>query len=130
LHEVLDTTVAQLGELLHHDCLAILLLGDTDEAWHTVRREGMRVPGQLTTAELPGPLDRALRARSVISEPDLSAHGGPGLSQDAGSGLYAVLPARGSVIGLVAVEHRSPHHFEQSDLEILAGFVDAAALAI
>ena len=41
-----------------------------------------------------------------------------------------MLPARGSIIGLVSIEHGEAHHFTGRDVELLAGFVEPAALAI
>ena len=55
---------------------------------------------------------------------------GGGLSNRAGSGIYAVLAARGSIIGLLAVEHSDFNHFTDRDLELLEGFVEPVALAI
>lgn len=130
LDEVLDTTVAQLQELFHYDSAAILLLDDTDQRWHTLRREGGRLPVSLATDELPPPLARVVQLRSVVSEQNLLAGGGPGMAPSATSGVYAMLPARGSVIGLLCVEHSEAHHFSSRDAELLAGFVEAAALAL
>ena len=61
--------------------------------------------------DLPPPLARALRLRSLVSEQNLLAGGGPGTSPSSASGLYAVLPARGSIIGLLSIEHADAHHF-------------------
>lgn len=130
LDEVLDATLEQLAELFDYDSLAILVLDDTDERWHTVRRDGGRPPTQLDTDVLPPPLGRALRLRGVVSEANLLASGGPGLSGSAGSGLYAVLPARGAIIGLLSIEHGEAHHFTPRDIELLSGFAEPAALAI
>ena len=41
-----------------------------------------------------------------------------------------MLPARGSVIGLLAIEHSDDHHFTDRDVELLRGFVEPVALAI
>ena len=65
-----------------------------------------------------------------MSEQNLLADGGPGFSPSAASGLYAVLPARGAIIGLLSIEHADAHHFTARDVELLAGFVEPAALAI
>jgi signal transduction histidine kinase len=130
LDEVLDTTVAQMRELFDLDSLAILLFEDTDQRWHTVRREGGRPPATISQGALPPPLERAVRLRSLVSEQNLLAAGGPGLNPSSSSGLYAVLPARGSIIGLVSIEHGEPHHFVARDVELLSGFVESAALAI
>ncbi len=130
LDEVLDTTMAQLRELFDLDSMAVLLFDDTDLRWHTVRREGGRPPATISQEELPPPLERAVRLRGLVSEQNLLAAGGPGLNPSSSSGLYAVLPARGSIIGLLSIEHGEPHHFVARDVELLSGFVDSAALAI
>lgn len=130
LEEVLDTTAAQLGELFEFDSMAILLHEETDDRWHTARREGTRPPAWLATDDLPQPLRRALSSRGLRREPNLLAGEGPGLSGSAGSGLYACLVARGSVNGIVVLEHGEAHHFSHRDAELLAGFVEPAALAI
>ena len=130
LEEVLDVTHQQLRELFDYDALALLVLDDAEQRWHVVRRDGDRPTPVMTTQQLPKPLARALRLRSVVSEQNLLSAGGPGLSPSSLSGLYAVLPARGSIIGLISVEHGEPHHFTQRDIELLAGFAEPAALAV
>jgi signal transduction histidine kinase len=130
LDEVLDTTMSQLQELFDFDAVAVLVLDDTDLRWHTLRREGTRPPSAMATEDLPPPLTRALRLRSLVSEQNLLAGGGPGTSPSSASGLYAVLPARGSIIGLLSIEHGDAHHFTARDIDLLAGFVEPAALAI
>lgn len=130
LDEVLDATIEQLIDLFDYDALTVLVYDDTDERWHSVRRDGGRPPTDLSTDALPPPLARALRLRGLVSEANLLASGGPGLAGSSGSGLYAVLPARGSIIGLLAVEHRDAHHYTTRDIELLSGFAEPAALAI
>ncbi len=130
LDEVLDTTVAQLQGLFDYDSASILLLDETDQRWQVLRRDGGRPPSIIATEDLPRPLARAVRMRSLVSEQNLLASGGPGLSPSTSSGIYAVLPARGSLIGLLCIEHSEPHHFSSRDVELLAGFVEPAALAL
>jgi signal transduction histidine kinase len=84
----------------------------------------------ISPTDLPRPLERAVRLRSLVSEQNLLAGGGPGTSPSSASGLYAVLPARGSIIGLLSIEHGDAHHFTPRDVDLLAGFVEPAALAI
>ena len=120
----------QLRELFDFDAVALLVMDDTDLRWHTLRREGTRPPTVITTDDLPPPMARALRLRSLVSEQNLLAAGGPGTSPSSASGLYAVLPARGSIIGLLSIEHGDSHHFTPRDVDLLAGFVEPAALAI
>jgi signal transduction histidine kinase len=130
LDEVLDTTMQRLKELLGFDALTILLLDDTDHRWLVVRRDGARLPSSLRTDEFPAPLLDVLSNPQVVGRTDLAQPGGPGLVPTMGSGVYAPLQARGSIVGLVAVEHRDPKHYDERDMELLGGFVEPAALAI
>ncbi|MGH9186870.1 MAG: histidine kinase [Acidimicrobiales bacterium] len=129
LDEVLDSTMTRLRDLFEFDVAAVLLLDDTDGAWSLGRVSGARLPGKLPTAELPPPLGKAVRQGTLVQEPNLLQAGGPGLAPSMRSGLYAALSARGSVIGVIAVEHRDGDHFARRDIDLLNGFVEPAALA-
>jgi signal transduction histidine kinase len=128
--DVLDTTIGRLRGLVDFDAAAILLFDETDASWEVLRREGVRLPLHLTGSELPPPLQRSVDEQSVVHVSDLSGPDGPGLSGRAGSGLYAVLPARGSLIGLLGIEANAPNAYEPRDLELFRGFVEPVALAI
>jgi signal transduction histidine kinase len=130
LDEVLDTTVQRLKDLLTFDAITILLLDDTEHRWIVVRGEGARLPPSLQTEDLPPPLLTVLSEPQVVRCTDLAQPGGPGLVPTMGSGLYAPLQARGSIVGLVAIEHRQTKHFDDRDGELVGGFVEPAALAI
>jgi signal transduction histidine kinase len=130
LDDVLDTTVGRLRGLFDFDFGAVLVFDETAGDWQLVRREGTRLPLRISNADLPAPLKRAIAEQSVISVANLGESGGPGLAQKASSGLYAVLPARGSLIGLLAVEHQSTGHFSARDVELVKGFVEPVALSI
>ncbi len=131
LDDVLQTTFTRLRGLLDVDAAAILGLDDTDGHWSVLRREGGRpLPARLELEDLPAPLRHALRNGAVVSVDNLSARTWPGLSPRANSGVYCVLTARGSVIGLLIVEHEDEDHFSARDVELLEGFVEPVALAI
>jgi len=130
LEEVLDATHDQLKDLFTYDSLALALLDETDHRWRVVRRDGDRPPPVIAHEDLPKPLVRALRLRGVVSEPNLLSAGGPGLTPSSLSGLYSVLPARGSIIGLISVERQETHAFAPRDIELLTGLAEPAALAI
>lgn len=129
LDDVLDTTIGRLRGLFDFDYAAILAFDDTDNSWQVIRKEGTRLPTKLGDADLPGPLRRAISDQSTVNVANLT-DSGPGLSSKASSGMYAVLPARGALIGLLAVEHQAPNHFTSRDAELLKGFVEPVALAI
>jgi signal transduction histidine kinase len=110
--------------------VAILMFDDTDAHWQVLRREGVTMPSRLGPTELPTALKRALARNQLITVPDLAADDATGLSNGARSGIYTVLPARGAVIGLLAIEHRESNHFSRRDIEMVNGFVEPVALAI
>ncbi|MEE9414190.1 MAG: histidine kinase [Acidimicrobiales bacterium] len=128
--EVLDTTMARLRSLFDFDAVVLLLFDDTDAMWQVLRREGVSGPSRLGPTELPAPLMRAMALSRLVHVDDLHNAGGPGLASGSRSGLYSVLEARGSVIGLLAIEHRDPNHFTEREIELLDGFIDPVALAV
>ena len=130
LDDTLDSTMSRLRDLFDFTAAAILLRDEADGSWTVVRREGCRLPARFTPAELPPPLLRAVGERSFTEERNLLAGGGPGLVPQMYSGAYVALLARGSVIGVVALEHEEESHFTGRDGELLAGFAEPAALAI
>ncbi len=130
LGDVLDTTVARLRGLVDFDAVAIMVFDDTDANWQVIRREGAALPGRLGPTELPPPLMKAMAENRLVEVPDLARAPGTGISPMSSSGLYTVLPARGAVIGLLAVESRRPNAFSRRDVELLEGFVEPVALAI
>jgi signal transduction histidine kinase len=130
MSEVLDTTVARLRGIVDFTSVAIFLFDDTDAHWQVLRREGVTMPSRLGPTELPSALKRALARNQLVDVPDLASDDATGLSSSAGCGIYTVLPARGAVIGLLAIEHRVPNHFSRRDIEMVNGFVEPVALAI
>lgn len=129
LDDVLDTTMGRLRDLFGFDGATVFLLDETDGTWVVVRWDGPRPAPSYRTEELPTPLRRALVSTHPIAVPEL-LHDGGGVSAEMVSGLYAALPARQAVVGLVALEHRQARHFDLRDLELLNGFVEPAALAV
>jgi signal transduction histidine kinase len=129
LDEVLDSTLQRLHGLLDFDAVVVLIFDDTDNTWHVARREGVRVTDRLPSTDLPGPLREALTRDRLILRNQIDPER-PGLAPSMGSGIYAPLPARGSVIGLVAIERKQDQSFTQRDVELVNGFVEPVALAI
>jgi signal transduction histidine kinase len=130
LDEVLDSTMGRLRDLFDFAAAAVLLYDETDHGWVTARREGTRLQPRFATSELPPALQLAVAEQRTISELNLLSSGGPGLAPRMYSGIYAALLARGSVIGLVSIEHPDPNHFNDRDVELLNGFAEPAALAL
>lgn len=127
--EVLDSTVQRLRGLMDFDAAAILLADETDGSWHVARREGLRLSERIELAQLPGVLRSAAERRELVVRNEL-LNNNPGLAPSMGSGVYAPLSARGSLIGLISLEHKDERHFTQRDVELINGFVEPVALAI
>ncbi len=130
LDEVLDSTLGRLHGLFDFSAVAILVLEDSDATWIVSRREGVRLPPRIDPDDLPPPIRLAIAEERPVSLPNLLTTGGPGLEPSKASGLYAPLRARGSIIGLLSIEHEDDHHFTPRDTELMTGFVEPVALAI
>ena len=130
LDETLDTSVEQLISLFSADALALLLLDPTDGQWSTLRRKRGRPPATLAMEDFPAPMAAAMRNQSVVRVANLLTADGPGLTPSSGSGLYGILQARNTTVGLVALEHADLNHFTEQDSELLASFLGGTALAI
>ncbi len=128
--EVLDTTMTRLRSLFEFDAVVLLLFDETDATWQVLRREGAKGPSRLGPTELPAPLRRAMTVSRLVHVNDLHSSQGPGLAGASRSGLYTVLEARGSVIGLLAIEHREPNVYTDREVELLDGFIEPVSLAV
>ncbi|MEZ5218147.1 MAG: GAF domain-containing sensor histidine kinase [Ilumatobacteraceae bacterium] len=129
LDEVLDTTVARVRSLIDADAVTVLLYSEADRSWDAVRTKGYRGSYSLRGEELPPALREALLSSRTISIDDLNRPGS-GLSDNARSGLYAPLRARGSLVGLLAVEANRPTHFVQKHSDTLNSVIETFGIAI
>ena len=128
--EVLDSTIARLRDLIPFDAVTVMLLEESDRTWVPVREVGN--PGQtaLSTSQLPSVCLKAFGHQGAMIEPHLGDENGHGLLPSAQSGLYAVLSARGTQIGLIALEASVPSKFRTGDVEVLNGITDSFAYAV
>lgn len=127
LESALAHSRRRLAELIDFDALAVLVRPTGSGPWRVADAYGARLPPSCDTP--PGPLATAARAREVVSVPDLGTSGG-GVSTSHGSGIYARLVARGSVVGLLAIEQAESGHFTARDLALVEGSREALALVI
>ena len=107
LDEALDSTMSRLADLFDYDAAALLVLDETDGAWVCARRDGVRLPAPARPpTSCPARMQRALALRTLVYEPNLlgqrRARPRPPAARRA---CTPSLPARGSIIGLLAVEH-------------------------
>ncbi len=131
LDDVLDTTITRLRGLFDFDAAAVLGFDETTGDWNVLRKEGTgKIPARIADADLPTPLRRSMTTHSVVRINELVSSNLAGLTDRARSGMYAALTARGSIIGLIAVESSSDSQFSTRDGELLEGLVEPLALAI
>lgn len=130
LEEALASTVSRLRGLVDCDVTAVLLRDDATSRWNVAVGEGTRIRGSMAHDELPLPMQAA--AASSVASLVVSLGPGEGVGVDllSRSGLYAPLRARGSLVGLVALEHHEPGRYGRRELQLLDGFIEPAALAI
>ncbi len=129
LADVLDSTVTRVQSLIDHSMLTILLLSESAGRLDPVRVTGYASTGPIDEADLPAALHEALRAPKTVRRDDVIL-ASQCLAPMAKSGIYAALRARGSVVGLIAVESLEPQHFGQQQAEILHGLAEPFGIAI
>jgi signal transduction histidine kinase len=134
LEEVLETTIVRIRNLFFNDGAVIFTVEESDGSWIVAKRAGLPVPHHVSLGDLPPAVRSAVLLRQVVlldaGRDEFFETDGQFLRPSSRSGLYAPLTARGSLVGLVAIEHREPSRFDERDREVLASFVDPVALAI
>ena len=99
--DVLDSTLSRMKTLVSFDSAAVLLFDEADAHWDVVRHQGLSAPTRLGPTELAPGLRRAIAENRSVYLADLATESGGGLNPRARSGVYTVLAARGSIIGLL-----------------------------
>jgi signal transduction histidine kinase len=131
LGEVLESIRVRLRSLFTFTALTVVVRDETTGQWRVELAEGVRLASPLETPELPSAIrqvaDDALRP--VLVEDLLRSPLDP-CAPLARSGLYAPMRARGGLVGLLALEHGSPGHYEVSQIDLLASLASLFALAI
>jgi signal transduction histidine kinase len=128
LGDTLTNTGNRIKELFQADVFAVLLRDEATGLWQVVAAEGTRAKGPFSDIELPQPARVALGQTRPCLVAELGDVGG--LAFTSASGIYSSLRARGAVLGLIVVEHRSRDAFLERDARLLEGIGEQAALAI
>lgn len=130
LEEALASTVNRLRGLVDCDVTAVLLRDDVTSRWVVAVGDGTRLEGSLHVDELPAPLQAATTSSVASLVVCLGPGEGIGVDSLSRSGLYAPLRARGTLVGLIALEHHEPGCYGRRELGLLDGFIGPAALSI
>ncbi len=129
LDDVLDSSLNRVRSLIPADVVTVLLHDESDDTYETVRGRGSHQHRAFPIFGLPAPLRRAMTTNRAVLVPDLGADG-PGVAEESTEGIYAGLRARGALVGLIAVESRSPGRLDAQHAELLTGLIEAFGIAI
>ena len=125
LQGALGWVLERLDEAFSPELAAVILRDPMTEDWRLQAGKGMRVP--------PGTLMELTSVVAVAARSDTAVpldRRDRGLDYNSTWGLYAPMVARNEVIGLLAVESRTPRAPSDADERRLKGLASAAALAV
>lgn len=128
LDDVIDSTIARVTSLVPSDSLSLYLFDDTDGRLDLFRNSGNSATPQIMLSSAPPMVRAAIDAPRTVRIADLAE--GTGLSAGARSGLYAALRARGTMVGLLAVESERTDGHTQQHTEIVHGLAEPFGIAI
>ena len=128
LEEVLDSTVSRLRSMVDHDTLVVYILEPSTNTMNPARSHGVERPRSHRLGHLPRGLQMAVDAARTVRIDQLEASDGVALKSQ--SGLYGALRARGSLVGLVAIESQQPGAFANQQAEIVHGLSEPFGIAI
>jgi signal transduction histidine kinase len=131
LREALDASRRQLEQTFEPRVICLLALDEHAEEWIPKLADGCVLHPAYRTAALPEPLATALSRPKPLLRRDL-ADTEPELRilSTSGSGLYVRLDTRDATIGLLALEHPDPDHFDERHVRQLQGMAEVLALTI
>lgn len=131
LGEVVASIRTRLRTLLDFSVLVVLVRDDAASGWRVELAEGVRMPARIGDADLPRPIRRASSsAKSVVVADRLVDRDEDGFAALARSGLYAALRTRGSLVGLIALEHVPANAYRPEDADLLDSLASVFALSI
>ncbi len=128
LDDVLDSTIGRMRTMVRHDALTVFVADTTTQRMVPARSHGIELPRAFALDKLPHGMQTAMASPKTVRIDRLPA--GEGVSPAARSGLYAALSARGSLIGMIAVESNSESGFGQQDAEVVHGLTEPFGIAI
>lgn len=137
LREALEASRQQIELTFDPRVVCLLALDEHAEEWIPKLADGCVLHPAYRTAALPEPLAAALAQPTPLLRSDLTGSVvPPGVPSDhrvvatSGSGLYVRLDTRDATIGLLALEHPEPGHFDERHVRLLQGMAEVLALTI
>jgi signal transduction histidine kinase len=131
LREVVESMRVRLRAVLRFSALVVLVRDEAQSVWTVELAEGVRLPGHLTEADLPQPLQQALSSsHPVLIDDRLVRPDEGGFAALARSGMYTALRARGALVGMVALEDIVPDVYGPEQRDLLQNLSSLLALSI
>ena len=129
LREAMSNARDQIRRAFDADVVALAVYDDLTSEWTPHITDGCSLRPSLTQSELPARLAEAAGEEAALLAHNL-VDAQPGLHEASRSGIYSAIRARGQIIGVLGVEHRSPGRYTQRDLRIMEGLGDVLALTV
>lgn len=127
--EVLQSSIPRLRTVLDFDSAVIFTIDSQDEYWEAVHRVRMPIEAKVRASEVP-PLAARAAAEKTLMRTDNNADQTVHFLPSSQSSMFAPLLARGSLIGLLAIESTQPGAFSRDNEATLGGFAMPLGLAI
>lgn len=126
VREAVEGVKRQVAQTFDAPIIALIEYVEGQDEWVPKLTDNCVVRPSMTSAELPRALAQATSITTPLLQPRLEP--GHGVAEEARSGVYARLVARGKTVGLLAIEHTEPGRFGERDQRLLAGLADVVAL--
>jgi len=117
-------------EQLDPRVIALLTLDEHNEEWAPKITDRCAMRTAYATEDLPDALLRVHDNGEIMVRNDDGTGFTEWLTEGSRSGLYVPLRARGRLIGLLALEHPEPGHFDNLDPTLSSGLADVIALTV
>lgn len=130
LGDVIDSIRDELRAAFDPTTIVLLVLDEATGDWRSELVEGTKLAPLYTTDTLPPALAATLRSDRVRLIEDVLSGSIVGVSPFARSALYAPLRARDQVIGLLAIEHSEPRHYDTTEVRWLRDLSSPLALTL
>ncbi len=127
LDEVLESTISRVDGLMDSDAVVVMLF-DRSGVATPIRVRGTDNLPELPFDELPAALREAVTSPRPVRRQQSSR--GEALADSSRSGIYAALRARGTLVGLLAIESNHPFAFDPRHVELVHGLTEPFGIAI
>ncbi|MFV0316297.1 MAG: sensor histidine kinase [Microthrixaceae bacterium] len=129
LREALVRTRDLLSTYMDPRTIVLVTLDENTDEWTPKITDRAAMRATYRREDLPEPLCLALEVDTTVQWPRATTDH-TFLDPDSASGIYLVLHARGQAIGVLALEHPDPGHFDAVDPVLREGLGDVIALTV